>query len=271
MTNGDGTGRDESRGVLLDVVIPTYRDGPWLEHLLDSVAEQDLTRTRVFVVYDWDEVPAGRAADGLMPELTVVHALRGIGAARNAGAAAGVGDWILFLDADGMLPDGFLADVRRIIVRDAPPAATFNFYADSFKWHLRAGTRVSWWYLRFMNLFGRAALPGFATLVRRSAFAEIGGYRNDLAISEDFVLSDDLLAAGYRVRLYARPWLVYSTRRFDLPIAASARLFWRYLVIDLARRLRRRTYAVGEIDYAFGAHAAPGSRRSPRDLRVSGS
>ncbi|MDG4768039.1 glycosyltransferase [Solwaraspora sp. WMMD406] len=254
--------------MLLDVVIPTYRDGAWLEHLLDSVVEQNLTRTRIFVVYDREEVPEGRAASGMMPELTVVHAPRGIGAARNAGASAGAGDWILFLDADGILPDGFLAHVRQIIMRDNPNAAAFNFYADSFKWYLRAGTRVSWWYLRFMNLFGRAALPGFATLVSRRAFTEIGGYRNDLAISEDFVLSDDLFAAGYSVSLYARPWLIYSTRRFDLPIAASARLFWRYLVIDLARRLSRRTYALGEIDYAFGAHAEPGRRRYPRDLRT---
>lgn len=253
---------------LLDVVIPTFRDGAWLIALLRTIADQDLADVQVTLAFDRSESPALMPSD--LPSVRNVQADRGIGSGRNAGAAAGDAEWILFLDADGLLPPTFLADVKALIRGSEQfDAATFNFFADSHRMSLRAGTRLSWHYLRLMTLLGRPALPGFATLVRRDAFERVGGYRNDLAISEDFVLSDDLLATGYSIKAFARPWLVYSARRFDLPVRQSIKLFWWYLVIDFRRRARGRLIPIGEATYPFGAHEAPPvTRRRPSEIKL---
>ncbi|WP_365732806.1 glycosyltransferase [Nitrosomonas sp.] len=38
-----------------------------------------------------------------------------IGRARNTGAAAATGDWLLFVDADNLLNPGMVADILRMI------------------------------------------------------------------------------------------------------------------------------------------------------------
>lgn len=250
----------------LDIVIPTLNDTAWLSQLLDCLLRQQLSEVRTFVVFDVEEEIKLAESHWSIPGISAISAPRGIGSARNSGAKAGIGNWILFLDADDLLPDCFITDLMKILLTDHPSAATFSFYADSFDPLKRAGTRICWWYLWAGQRFGGAALPGFATLVKRTVFTEIGGYRNDLAIGEDYAFSDDVLAAGHSIKLYRNPWLVYSVRRFDLPPHKKLALLWRYLVIDLSRRINSRRYLIGDIAYEFGKHEPPARRRTPQHL-----
>jgi GT2 family glycosyltransferase len=252
--------------MFLDIVIPSYHDDDWLQALLKTLDRQELSDVSITIAYD--ESQRGMLQNVSAPKFQAVYASRGIGNARNAGAAAGDGEWILFLDADGLLPDDFISDIKNLLRKSAKfDAATFSFYADSRRLILRAGTRLSWRYLQLMNLFGRPALSGIATLVRRSTFDSIGGYRNDLAISEDFDFSDQILDAGYEIKLFRSPWFVYSARRFDLPCRDAFRLFWWYLIIDLRRRLYGELIPEGKTHYPFGTHKAPPtSRRRPDDI-----
>ena len=258
--------KDTESASIVDVIIPTYRDDAWLAELLDCISRQDLSGVHVYVAHNMDE-PSGLPTRQLaIPSLATVSAARGIGNARNAGAAAGTGKWLLFLDADGLLPDSFMSDLKALVQQEKPDAATFSYYADSFAPLMKLGTRLCWWYLWFFTKIGKGALPGFATLVRRSVFEQIGGYKDGLAISEDFVFSDDVLEAGFRISVYASPWLCYSVRRFDLPFFPALKMLWKYLVIDLKRRLRGRRYPYGDLVYEFGKHPAPGVRRRPHDI-----
>lgn len=254
----------------LDIVIPTYHEGEWLVQLLDCLArqKQHLGGVKIYVVHDREEALGLPDKDGQSLNVQLVPSARGIGTARNAGAAQGGASWILFLDADGLVPDFFLAELQRVIREHQPVAATFSFFADSFAWPFRLGTRLCWWYLRVSALFGKAALPGFATLVQRAAFDEVGGYRTDLAITEDFALSDDLMSAGYSISVFSRPWLVYAVRRFDLPFLRALSLLWWYLVIDVRRRFHGKRIYQGEISYEFGKHAPPPNRRLPRHIKA---
>ncbi|MER6027069.1 glycosyltransferase [Streptomyces sp. NPDC001851] len=256
----------------LDVVIPAYREEEWLPDLLDCLQRQDLAGVRIIISCSCppaeQDIPLPRAGGRTpVPDMSVVRAGMGVANARNAGAAAGTSPWILFLDSDVLIPDTFVSRVRGITAGTPAAAMTFGYYADSHRWPLRAGTRLCYWYLRLGFRLGRPALPGFATLVRRKVFEEIGGYRPDLGISEDFVFSDELAHAGHSITLHPDPWVLFSVRRFDTSLVAAARLLWRYLLVDLARRTTGRRYLHGQIDYGFGEHRRRSSRRYPAEVR----
>ncbi|MFE0389617.1 glycosyltransferase [Streptomyces bungoensis] len=256
----------------LDVVIPAYREEEWLPDLLDCLQRQNLAGVRIIISCSCPQTERDTplpwtGGHTTIPDVSVVRASMGVAHARNAGAAAGESPWILFLDSDVLIPDTFLSSVRGITANTTAAAMTFGYYADSHRWPLRAGTRLCYWYLRLAFSLGRPALPGFATLVRRKVFEEVGGYRPDLGISEDFAFSDDLIHGGHAITLHPDPWVLFSVRRFDTSLVAAARLLWRYLLIDLGRRTRGRRYLHGQIDYGFGEHCRRGSRRHPAEVR----
>jgi glycosyltransferase involved in cell wall biosynthesis len=98
-------------GVALSVVIPLYNAGGTIARALASlahVAPGDRPRTQVVVVNDGStddgpEIVRRHAAEGGFRWTLIDQPNRGVSAARNAGLAAAVGEYLLFLDADDEL------------------------------------------------------------------------------------------------------------------------------------------------------------------------
>jgi glycosyltransferase involved in cell wall biosynthesis len=213
----------------LDIVIPAYKEESWLPDLLDCLLNQNLAGVNIYVSYSSDKgdehVFALPQKHKSFQNLTVLQMRpSGVSSARNKGANAGNGEWILFLDADSLLPDLFLVGIRKIIDSTSSDALGFSFYADSFRLLMRAGTRISYGYLRLLALLRRPVLPGFAILVKRKAFEEVGGFRDGLAIGEDFAFTEDLRRRDLSVALCSYPWILYSVRRFEPSLTIAARV-----------------------------------------------
>src|SRR5690242_1278529 len=91
------------------VVVPTYQRGAALERCLDALASQTLERDRfeVIVVDDGSVTPpraaVARAAASLDVRL-IEQANAGPASARNAGARAARGEYVVFTD-DDCIPD----------------------------------------------------------------------------------------------------------------------------------------------------------------------
>ncbi|MFG2908777.1 glycosyltransferase family 2 protein [Kitasatospora sp. NPDC048286] len=94
---------------LISVVVPAYDQHGQLADCLDSLLAQSLADIEVIVVADRSPETAGGLADAYAarhPRVSVLHlnAAVGVGASRNAGAARAAGEYLLFLDADHLLP-----------------------------------------------------------------------------------------------------------------------------------------------------------------------
>ncbi|MFJ9609461.1 glycosyltransferase family 2 protein [Kitasatospora sp. NPDC101176] len=94
---------------LISVVVPAYDQHKQLADCLDSLLAQSLRDLEVIVVADRSPDSAVELADAYAarhPRLSVLHlnAAVGVGVSRNAGAARAAGDYLLFLDADHLLP-----------------------------------------------------------------------------------------------------------------------------------------------------------------------
>jgi glycosyltransferase involved in cell wall biosynthesis len=263
----------------LDIVIPAYKEEDWLPDLLDCFLSQNLADVQIYVSYSTDEngeaVTAIRHRYRSIQNLTILQTPpTGVSFARNRAANVGEGEWILFLDADVLLPDFFLAELRRTIQLSSSDALGFGFYADSFRASMRAGTRISYWYIRLLALLRRPVLPGFAILVRRNAFEKVGGFRDGLAMGEDYAFTEDLRRHGFSVALCSYPWILISVRRFEPSLAMAVRVFGQYCRVELARLVFGRRYYVGDIHYDFGRHIQSYKRRFPyhvKRMRLSSS
>jgi GT2 family glycosyltransferase len=189
----------------VDVVVPFRGSRSELERLQerlgcltlrpgDSVLIVDNTPHRSPALGDTDEpIPVLRAAERRTP-----------GFARNRGAALGSAEWIVFLDADTEpgheLLDRYFATepdpVTALIgggIRDEPVASSRR---------LAARYQYMWAGMSQDNTFrlGSWGFPVTANVaVRRAAFEQIGGFREDIRAAEDADLTYRLRAAGWVV------------------------------------------------------------------------
>lgn len=124
------------------VILISHNRADFLTEALDSVAAQTWPASEIFVVDDGSTVditPATKDRDGL--PLTVIRQENaGQQAARNTGAAAASGDWLVFLDDDDQFLPDHLETLAGAIGSGTPDIVFTNFIrfeegkdeADSF-------------------------------------------------------------------------------------------------------------------------------------------
>ena len=197
-------------GTLLSVVIPVYNREQVVVSAVQSALQGAPTGVQVIVVDDGstdNTVPVLRMAfeDGI--GLIESGQNQGVCAARNRGAAAAQGEWLVFLDSDDQLFPGALDEflgqahsgdvglVRAGVEYRAPGASSGV---------IRPGAGFT---------SGRAyprgcSIPG-SFMVRRKLFADVGSYDANLRFSENTELLLRLWQAwseaSWRVALLDRP------------------------------------------------------------------
>ncbi len=139
---------------------------------------------------------------------------RGIARARNTGARSAVGDVLVFVDADVIVPRDFLAAIHDAM---SDPMC-IGGGADTVYRPRRLSVRL---YLRAWRFLARLTgmVQGAAQFCRRDMFEQLGGYGESVWIGEDvdFVWSLRRLArrTGRDVRILREPRVEPSCRRFD--------------------------------------------------------
>jgi glycosyltransferase involved in cell wall biosynthesis len=150
-----------------------------------------------------------------------------IGRARNAGAAAAAGDWLLFLDADSLLNPGLLADILTMIEGGKTVGCGSTLAMDGLPWwangifHLWRG---------MSTLFGWAA--GALIVCRHDAFREVGGFPQDLYALEEIELSK-------RLKAWGRPRGLRFTILSKHPLETSPRKVTLYSPSEIAVQILR--------------------------------
>lgn len=88
----------------ISVIIPVYNIESYVEACVQSVCAQDYTNMEIILVDDGSTDRSGAICDQLVTtdnRIHVIHKINGgLSDARNAGIAAAIGDYVLFLDGD---------------------------------------------------------------------------------------------------------------------------------------------------------------------------
>jgi len=110
---------------VLSVIVPVHQVREYLTDCLDSILGQPFADVELVAVDDAStdgcaEILAGYAARDPRVRVLTLPTNRGLGAARNAGLARAVGEYVWFVDADDWLPEGALPAVVDRLRRTRP-------------------------------------------------------------------------------------------------------------------------------------------------------
>ena len=97
---------------LVSIIVPVYNTAPYLRACLDSVLSQSFTDFEILLVDDGSTDGSGKICDeyaGKDSRVIVLHQENGgVGSARNRGIDNARGEFLVFVDADDFVTDGYL-------------------------------------------------------------------------------------------------------------------------------------------------------------------
>ncbi|CAH5168318.1 TPA: glycosyltransferase [Klebsiella pneumoniae] len=113
----------------VSIIIPAYNAEVTIGGLLDCILRETRVALEVIVVNDGSTDATSRIVQGYRHDsrLTLLEQPnRGVYAARNAALAVHRGEWVIFLDADDTLADGFVYNRWRTAVEAQADVVLFN-------------------------------------------------------------------------------------------------------------------------------------------------
>ena len=115
--------RKRFENMRFSIIVPVYNRPNECDELLDSLTRQSFTDFEVLIVEDGSSVPCETVVARYTDRLRVRYFSKpnsGPGQTRNYGAERAEGDYLLILDSDVLLPEGYLAAVDAEL---SPPPA----------------------------------------------------------------------------------------------------------------------------------------------------
>ena len=218
--------------VNVSIIIPCYNHGKYLPEVLTNL-EPSNSIYEVIIINDGstDAVTLQMLDAYREKDYTVVdQPNQGLSAARNTGIAHAKGEFVLLLDADNLILDGFIEKALRIFYSDSQVAVVYSD-AEYF------GSRQGRWNVGDFNL-QRLMISNYidaCAMVRKSIFAELGGYDTEMKGGlEDWEMWLRIAFAGkkfryipevgFRYRVYAQSMSGVMRRNY-----ANRNMLARYL------------------------------------------
>ena len=212
-----------TKTIAYSIIVPVYNRPEEVDELLASLCRQSRQNFDVHVVEDGSTVPCKEVCDRYADQLDLHYYVKengGPGAARNYGAERATGDWLIVLDSDVVLPEGYLAAIDRELgsceafggpdrahpdftpVQKAISYSMTSFFTTG---GIRGGKRkgaLDKFYPRSFNMG-----------VSRELWQRLGGFRK-MRFGEDIDFSYRICEAGAHCRLFPGAW-VWHKRRTD--------------------------------------------------------
>ena len=203
-----------SRKIRVSVVIPTLQEEEYIRKTLSCLIR--FAPEIEIIVVDGGSTDNTVKTAMLFADKVFQIGERGISKARNYGAKCAKGELLIFLDADVIVPQGFLEKVLENFENPNVVGATCRYMPADPK-------SLEFIYFFLFNLLTRfsiAALPrtrfkygsrGEFMVARRSAFFRIGGFNEKIACLEDYDLTFRLSKCGRFV--FIEDLTVYESMR----------------------------------------------------------
>jgi glycosyltransferase involved in cell wall biosynthesis len=220
--------------VKLSIVVPAFNEEKLLGATLAGIREAARGLDAELIVCDNNSTDRTAEIAAQAGARVVFEPINQISRARNAGAAAASGDWLVFVDADSFPDAALFAEVAAAIGSGRFVGGGVTVRFDEADW-LGRGSAVVW------NGISRAMrwAAGSFIFCRADAFRAIGGFSTELYASEEIDFSRRLKRLGRFTILHRHP-LRTSGRKLRLYSNREAfRLLLRF-VVSGGRSLKRR-------------------------------
>lgn len=204
-------------------IIPVYNRPDEVDELLQSMTRQTLTDFEVIVVEDGSVRDCKNVCDSYAGRLDLHYHMKensGPGQSRNYGAERARGEYLIILDSDVVLPEGYLQSVDDEL--KARPADAFGGPDCAHPSFTPTQKAISYSMTSFFTTGGirggkkkmdKFYPRSFNMGIRRDVYKELGGFSR-MRFGEDIDFSIRIFKAGHACRLFPGAW-VWHKRRTD--------------------------------------------------------
>lgn len=206
------------------VIVPVYNRPNECEELLESLTHQTQRDFEVIIVEDGSSVPCREVVERYTDKLAVHYYDKpnsGPGQTRNYGVERANGEYVIILDSDVVLPEGYFAAIDAELA--AHPCDAFGGPDRAHESFSTTQKAINYAMTSFFTTGGirggKAKLDKFYPRsfnmgVRREVYQALEGF-SAMRFGEDIDFSTRIFKSGYRCRLFPEAW-VYHKRRTDL-------------------------------------------------------
>ena len=205
------------------IIVPVFNRPDEVDELLESLTRQTNKDFEVVIVEDGSEVRCEDVVGKYADQLSVQYFEKpnsGPGQSRNYGAERSRGEYLIVLDSDVVLPEGYLAEVDKELTSNpceafggpdrahesfTPVQKAINYSMTSFftTGGIRGGKKkLDKFYPRSFNMG-----------IKKSLYEQLSGFSN-MRFGEDIDFSIRIFKSGARCRLFPESW-VWHKRRTD--------------------------------------------------------
>ena len=223
----------------ITICTPVYNQEKFVEETLESVKAQTFTDFEVVIVDDGSKDNSRQVIEPYLADPRFIYVYQenaGVGAARNVAIARARGEWFCHLDGD----DLFTPDALETFVRLAKSAPDLNFVYGNMEMFSPDGTKRTALTPDFFGsgdirhlIYSKYGYPTASVMVRTEKLRQIGGYKTDLPLLEDYDMylryahsglnaaSEDKVVALYRVLHGGKTSNLVRASKFAAEIAES--------------------------------------------------
>ena len=212
------------------IIVPVYNRPDEVDELLESLSSQTLKDFEVVIVEDGSQTPCKDVCFKYADILDLHYYLKensGPGQSRNYGVERAKGEYVIVLDSDVVLPDGYLAAVNAQLHSSflIPHSSFCEAWGGPDAAHpsfTPVQKAISYSMTSFFTTGGirggKAKLDKFYPRsfnmgIRRDVYQQLGGF-SKMRFGEDIDFSYRIVEAGYTPRLFPDAW-VWHKRRTD--------------------------------------------------------
>ncbi len=214
--------KNSPEDLLVSVVIPMYQKEKKIAGCLDSVLEQTLHGLEILVVDDGSTDHGCRIVERYMKKFHHILFIRqqhkGVGAARNTGISRAHGKYIIFLDADDMVPYDAYEKMYDLIEKRKADAVVGNLLLSENGTDFVIPDGQDALFMRYQkkNCARQFAIPLLSPsvcnkMIYLSLIKEKGLRFSPAKLAEDLEFTIQLFAAADRIYLLREPVYQYIT------------------------------------------------------------
>jgi glycosyltransferase involved in cell wall biosynthesis len=200
------------------IIIPTLNEEAFLPMLLDALVDQTYTDFEVIIA-------DGSSSDGTIKiarrymkklSLSITTAEKAnVSLQRNLGAKKAKGQYLVFFDADALVPSLFLERIAQYLYSTGTRLLTTYMRSPDGDVRKQLITTIVNVSITVANFIRKPVVGGYNITVDRELFFAVGGFNPELTLSEDHDFVRRCLAYGKKMKILSYPKQTLSFRRFE--------------------------------------------------------
>ena len=206
------------------VIVPVFNRPDEVDELLESLCHQSIKDFEVIIVEDGSVTTCEDICKKYEEQLDLKYFMKknsGPGMSRNYGAERAQGDYLLILDSDVVVPEGYLQAIETELQRK--PADAFGGPDRAHESFTDTQKAISYSMTSFFTTGGirggkkkldKFYPRSFNMGIRRDVYRQLGGF-SKMRFSDAIDFSIRIFKAGCHCRLFPEAW-VWHKRRTDM-------------------------------------------------------